>query len=151
MTLADDFRALSPVERRAVHQQLVRQALARWTAYMNRAGEIRYRESVAGTEQVVDATLPADAFAAASSGKGCAEVDARYGEPRAALQDGDLAFPEAIAFAYDAVYNFFRKYGLGEDVDDWVIVNQAGSSDPDEARWAKTLQRAIEDATAATP
>ena len=66
-------------------------------------------------------------------------MDARYGEPRAALQDGDLEFPEAIGYAYDAVYNFFRKYGLGEDVDDWLIVNQAGSSDPDQARWASTL------------
>jgi len=58
-----------------------------------------------------------------------------------------LQFPEPIAYAYDAVYNFFRKYGLGEDVDDWLIVNQAGASDPDQARWAATLQRAIAAAT----
>ena len=143
MTLADDFRALSPAQRRAVHEQLVRQALERWKAYADREGEIRYREWVVGTEQTVDPTLPADAFTAACTRQGCAEVDRRYGEPRAALQDRDLEFPEAIGYAYHAVYNFFRKYGLGEDVDDWVIVNQAGSSDPDESRRAKTLQRAI--------
>ena len=143
MTLADDFRALPPTGRRAVHEQLVGMALERWREYADRQGEIRYRESVAGTEQVVDASLPANAFTAARKQQGCAEVDARYGEPRAALQDGDLEFPEPIAYAYDAVYNFFRKYGLGEDVDDWVIVNQAGSSDPDQARWAATLQRVI--------
>ena len=151
MTLADDFRALPPAGRRAVHEQLVGMALERWREYADRQGAIRYRESVAGTQQVVDATLPSDAFAAARNQQGCAEVDARYGEPRAALQDGDLEFPEPVAHAYDAVYNFFRRYGLGEDVDDWLIVNQAGASDPDPARWTATLQRAIAAATGPTP
>ena len=146
--MKDEFLALSPRRRRIVHDALVEQALARWRDYVQREGEIRYRESVVGTEQVVDASLPGDAWEAARSGDGCAEVDARYGEPRAALQDGDLSFPEPVAYAYDAVYNYFRKYGLGEDVDDWVIVNQAGSSDPDPSRWAKTLRRAIEAARA---
>ena len=143
MRLDDDFRALSPAQRRAVHEQLVRHALEHWKVYAEREGEIRYRESVVGTEQIVDPTLPADAFSAACTGQGCAAVARRYDEPRAALQDRDLEFPEAIGYAYNAVYNFFCKYGLGEEVDDWVIVNQAGSSDPDESRWAKTLQRAI--------
>jgi hypothetical protein len=141
--LKDDFLALAPHQRRIVHDTVVEQALARWRDYVQGEGEIRYRESVVGTEQVVDPRLPGDAWEAARSGRGSAQVDARYGEPRAALQDGDLSFPEPIAFAYDAVYNYFRKYGLGQDVDDWLIVNQAGSSDPDERRWAPTLQRAI--------
>jgi hypothetical protein len=141
--LKDDFLALSPAQRRIVHDVLVAEALGRWQEYVEREGEMRYRESVAGTEQVVDPGLPGDAWQAARSGAGCDRIDARYGEPRAALQDGDLSFPEPIAFAYDAVYNYFRKYGLGEDVDDWLLVNQAGSSDPDQTKWAATLQRAI--------
>ena len=115
-------------------------------AFAEEQGAIVYRESVVGTEQAVDLRLPADAFAAARSGVGTAEVDARYGEPRAALQDGDLEFPGPIAYAYDAVYNYFRKYGLRDDVDDWLIVSQAGSSEPDEGEWTRTLSRAIEDA-----
>jgi hypothetical protein len=143
VSLAGEFLSLSASQRRAVHEALVQQALARWQAWTDRQGEVRYRDTVVGTEQLLDARLPADAWTAARSGRGCAEIAARYGEPRAALQDGDLAFPEPIAFAYDAVYNHFRKYGLGLDVDDWVIVNQAGSSDPDERNWAPALARAI--------
>lgn len=125
----------------------MQQALARWKAYVAGEGQIRYRESVTGTEQVVDAALPAEALAAARSGQDVAAVAARYGEPITALQDDDLSFPDPIEFAFYAIYNFFQKYGLEKDVDDWLIVNQAASSDPDESRWEGALQAAIEAAT----
>jgi hypothetical protein len=151
MTLRDRFLALSPTERRVVHEILVKQALARWKTYVAGEGQIRYRESVTGTEQVVDAALPADALAAARSGQDVAAVAARYGEPITALQDDDLSFPDPIEFAFYAIYNFFQKYGLEKDVDDWLIVNQAASSDPDESRWEGALQAAIEAAAERTP
>jgi len=147
MTLRGRFLALSPTQRRVVHGILVQQALARWKAYVAGEGQIRYRESVTGTEQVVDAALPAEALAAARSGQDVAAVAARYGEPITALQDDDLSFPDPIEFAFYAIYNFFQKYGLEKDVDDWLIVNQAASSDPDESRWEGALQAAIEAAT----
>jgi hypothetical protein len=146
MTLRERFLSLSPPERRVVHDLLVEQALARWKAHAEKEGEIRYRESVTGTEQVVDAALPADALAAARSGQEVREVAARYGEPITALQDGDLSFPEPIEFSFYAIYNFFRKYGPGKDVDDWLIVNQAVSSEPDDGRWERALQEAIDKA-----
>jgi hypothetical protein len=142
----EEFLSLSPAERRAVHDLLVEDALARWKAYADGEGEIHYRESVVGTEQLVDADLPADALAAARSGQGIAAVAQRYGEPRSALQDGDLTFPEAVEFAYYAVYNFFRKYARHEDVDDWLIVNQAVSSEEDETKWKRALAGAMEKA-----
>jgi hypothetical protein len=37
-------------------------------------------------------------------------VAQRYLEPIAALQDEDLAFPDAVRFAYYALYNCFEKY-----------------------------------------
>lgn len=147
MALRERFLFLAPSGRRLVHERLVLQALARWKAYAEEQGGIRYRESVTGTEQAVDARLPEDAVESVRSGQSMAEVDERYAEPLAALQDDDLSFPEPVEFAYYAVYNFFRKYGLRDDeVDDWLIVSQAGSSEEDPRKWEDTLTREIEDA-----
>ena len=145
MTLRDRFLALSAHRRRVVHDCLVEQALARWNAYIGSQGEIRYRETVAGTEQIVDASLPEDAVRAVRTGEGADSVDSRYGEPSTALQDDDLSFPEPVEFAYYAILNYFRKYALRRDVDDWLIVNQAISS-VDEPKWEDTLRSAIEKA-----
>ena len=149
MTLRHRFLELSPRERRLVHDRLVERALAAWTAYTATRGEIRYRETVVGTEQVVDVTLPEDAVRAVHSGQGIAQVHERYGEPIAALQDDDLSFPDPIQFAYYAVLNYFRKYALERDVDDWVIANQAVSSEADETKWEGLLKTAIEAASVA--
>jgi hypothetical protein len=143
----DRFFALSPAERRVVHELLVERALVRWEAYAEAQGVIRYVESVAGTVQFVDADLPADALAAARSDDGIAAVERRYLEPIAAMQDGDLSFPESVTFAYYAVYNFFRKYALQEECDDFMLLNQAGSSDDDPQEWEPALAKAIERAT----
>jgi hypothetical protein len=143
MTLRDQFLALPSHQRRVVHELLVKHALAVWKAYADREGEIRYRETVVGTEQIVDASLPEDAVRAVRTGQGVDAVDRRYGEPKAALQDNDLSFPEPVEFAYYAILNYFRKYALQRDVDDWLIVNQAVSA-ADEREWEGTLRRAIE-------
>jgi hypothetical protein len=146
MGLREQFLFLPAAGRRLVHERLVLEALARWKAYADAQGEIRYRETVTGTAQVVDAGLPGDALASVRSGQDTAAVDDRYGEPLAALQDDDLSFPEPVEFAYYAIYNFFRRYGLHEEVDDWLLVSQAGSSEEDQRKWAGTLTTAIEDA-----
>lgn len=143
MTPHERFLSLSPPQRRIVHELLVEQALARWKAHAEKEGEIRYRETVVGTEQIVDASLPEDAVRAVRSGEGIDAVDRRYGEPQTALQDNDLSFPEPVEFAYYAILNYFRKYALQRDVDDWLIVNQAISS-VDERKWEHTLRSAIE-------
>jgi len=122
-------------------------ALARWRAYAEREGEIRYHETVVGTQQTVDPRLPEDALTAVRSGQGIEAVAARYGEPIAALHDHDLAFPEPVTFAYFAIYNFFRRYGLEEDVDDWLLVNQALSTEEDQAKGMALLTRAIKQAS----
>ena len=145
MTLREEFLALPPHQRRVVHELLVEHALARWKAYAENEGEIRYRETVAGTEQIVDASLPDDAVRAVRTGEGVDAVDRRYGEPKTALQDNDLSFPEPVEFASYAILNYFRKYALRRDVDDWLIVNQAISS-VDERKWEDTLRSAIEKA-----
>ena len=151
MTARERFLSLTAAQRRVVHELLVDQALARWKAYADREGAIRYRETVTGTEQIVDAALPADALAAARTGQNVEAVVARYGEPITALQDDDLSFPDSIEFAFYAIYNFFQKYGRGKDVDDWRIVNQAGASEPADSKWEEDLRRAIETALERAP
>jgi hypothetical protein len=138
------FLALSPAQRRIVHEQMVGQALARWQAFAEAQGVIRYREHATGTEQFVDASVLVDAVAVARSGDGIAALEQRFREPIVALQDGDLSFPESVTCAYYAIYNFFRKYALQEECDDLMLLNQAGSSDEDEQEWEPALVKAIE-------
>ena len=111
---------------------------------MRANGTIRYTEMVCGTKQVVDPDLPADAIASVRSGEGADALARRYLEPVAAMQDDDLRFPDPVEFAYYAIYNYFLRYALHEEIDDWLLVNQALASNPDEETWSSTLARAIE-------
>jgi len=91
----------------------------------------------------VDIGLPADALRSARAGVDLANVASRYREPIVAMQDDDLNFPEPVEFAYYAIYNCFRKHACGEDIDPWLIVNQALSSSEDKESWLPQLAQAI--------
>ena len=65
------------------------------------------------------------------------------------MQDDDLSLLDSVEFAYYAIYNCFRKYARDEDIDPWLIVNQALSSSGDEASWLPQLTQAI--AAASSP
>jgi hypothetical protein len=91
----------------------------------------------------VDATLPADALRSARAGADIANVQRRYEEPIVALQDDDLSFPEPVEFGYYGIYTCFRKYVNGMEIEPWLIVNQALSSDDDSDSWALRLEQAI--------
>lgn len=142
-TLAHQFLALSPGQKRTVHFVLCKYALGKWLEYVAPRGQVRYIETVCGTKQVVDNNLPKEAFESAQSGRDLGNVDERYGEPIAAMQDDDLAFPEPVKFAYYAIHNLFLKYARHEAIDDWLIVNQAVSSETDESKWESLLEEAI--------
>jgi hypothetical protein len=132
-TLADEFSALNPEQRRSVHFSLCEHALEKWNLYAQAHGQIKYIESTAGTRQVV----------AARRGFDAGNVANRYEEPITALEEDDLAFPEAITFAYYAIYNLFNKYVQKDVIDDWLIVNQALSAEDDDALWDALLKNAI--------
>jgi hypothetical protein len=142
-TLADEFSALNPEQRRSVHFSLCEHALEKWNLYAQAHGQIKYIESTAGTRQVVDQELPFDALTAARRGFDAGNVANRYEEPITALEEDDLAFPEAITFAYYAIYNLFNKYVQKDVIDDWLIVNQALSAEDDDALWDALLKNAI--------
>lgn len=143
MTPAESFGQLGAGRQRQVHLFLCDEALEVWMNYVLGRGPIRYADSVVGMQHQVDAELPADALRCARAGADLADVESRYGEPIVAMQDDDLTFPDEVAFAYYAIYNCFRKHVCGEDIDPWLIVNQALSSIPDEALWMPRLSRAM--------
>jgi hypothetical protein len=143
-SLADAFLALEPDQRRAVHFALCEHALQKWDQYTRLHDRIQYIESVVGTQQQVDKQLPADAFESARQGTDLDCVEQRYGEPIAAMQDDDLAFPAHIEYAYYAIYNLFGKYALGRNTDDWLIVNQALSSEQESIKWRALLSNVIQ-------
>src|SRR3989442_241529 len=98
-SLREQFLALTPGQKRVVHFSLSEHALAKWTAFTGSRGVITYTESVCGTKQAVDATLPQDAFRCAQHSRDVANVQQRYQEPIVAMQDGDLELPGAVEFA----------------------------------------------------
>ena len=142
-SLARRFFEFNPDQRSKVHFALCEHALGKWSQYANNQGKFWYIESVAGTIQHLDKQLPADALESAHRCTDSEHVETRYQEPIAAMQDDDLVFPENIEFAYYAIYNLFGKYALGRDIDDWLIVNQALSSEEDNEKWDSMLSRAI--------
>ncbi|NKX90121.1 hypothetical protein [Nocardia coubleae] len=144
MTPNERFLRLGAAHRRQVHLSLCADVLTTWTGYVQgNPAALRYRDSVVGMRHHVDVELPIEAFKAARAGVDLANIGSRYLEPIAALQADDLAFPDPVEFAYYAIYNCFRKYVSGEDIADWLIVNQAlAVHDPGEA--AQRLTRAID-------
>jgi len=143
-SLADDFFALNLEQRRLVHFVLCEHALEKWNLYSNAHEKIEYMETVASTRQEVDKKLPFDSFISAKQGSDSQNIAQRYREPIVAMQDEDLTFPENVTFAYYAIYNLFKKYAEQEVVDDWLIVNQALSSEDDSEVGRALFNRAIQ-------
>jgi len=114
-----------------------------WTAYSAEHAPIQYIDSVVGMRHEVDARLPHDALRSAQAGADLAEVQQRYREPIAAMQDDDLGFPDPVAFAYYSIHNCFRRHALGEQLDPWLIVNQALASIDDDESWSSRLSTAV--------
>lgn len=147
--LAEIFLNLPHEGRKQVHHYLCALALEAWKHFTAAEGRITYCDSVVGMFHVVDLHLPANAFNAAFGSPDeatIAAIDYRCLEPIAALQDMDLEFPNEIQFAYYAIYNAFLKHAKHENIDDWLIANQAISSSQNEHEWKAMLETAIQTA-----
>jgi hypothetical protein len=143
MTPAESFGQLGADRQRQVHLSLCEDALETWSSYVGTRPPLRYVDSVVGMRHEVDVGLPADALRSARAGVDLANVESRYREPIVAMQDDDLTFPDPVEFAYYAIYNCFRKHACGEDIDPWLIVNQALSSNDNKESWAPRLTQAM--------
>lgn len=141
--LLETFQSLDTDQKRLVHLELCRNALQVWQEYAAQFEKIDYVEGVVGTYQVVDKSLPKDAFEAVVRGQDEKKIDWRYAEPISAMQDDDLEFPDQIEFAYYAIYNLFNKYILFQNIDDWLICNQALCSENDAEKYEDLLNDAI--------
>jgi hypothetical protein len=136
----DRFLMLSADLRKLVHIELCKQALRVWEEYCRVHGDLSYVETVCGTKQSVDRTLPEAAIRSVISGKDVENVAHRYQEPIAAMRDDDLEFPDAVEFAYYSIYNLFDRYVNDRIEDDWLIVNQALSAHGEGADYAAILE-----------
>lgn len=140
---ATHFFNLTPEGKLMVHIFICEYALSKWKLYIKEKSPIEYCDTVIGMYHVVDGLLPGDALVSVKAGKDLSDVASRYGEPIVAIQDDDLVFPEHIKYGYYAIYNCFRKYVLNDNIDDWLIVNQAISSETDSGKWNLLLEDAI--------
>lgn len=141
--LNEIFQSLADDQKRLVHLELCRNALRIWQEYTTQFEKIDYVESIVGTYQIVDKWLPKDAFEAVVRGHDEKKIDWRYAEPISAMQDDDLEFPDHIEFAYYSIYNLFNKYILQQNIDDWLICNQALSAENNSDKAQALLNDAI--------
>lgn len=142
-SLAETFQSLDNEQKRLVHLELCRNALEVWLKYVAQFEIIDYDEWICGTHQIVDKSLPKDAFEAVVRGRDERKIDSRYAEPLSAMHDEFLEFPDNIEFAYYAIYNLFNKYILCHNIDDWLIANQALSAETNPDLWESLLTDAI--------
>jgi hypothetical protein len=141
--LKAQFFKLDSEGRRSVHFILCDHALKVRYLFVSTFDDLVYIESIVGTRQVFDKQLPYHALEAARQGKKNDDIARRYLEPVAAMQDGDLDFPENIAFSYYTIYNLFQKYAQDQPIDDWLIVNQALAANKNESSFSRLLTDAI--------
>ncbi len=143
MNEMERFLTLDPERRRRVQIALCALAVDAWEREIA-PDPPAYHDSVVGLFHVVEVDLPRDALEAVRTGVDARDVWRRIGEPLAALQDGDLELAGHLELAWYSVYNLYVRSLRGRDVDDWLIVNQALSANPDPASWVPTLRAAID-------
>ncbi len=125
----EQFLKLSSKQKKKIHFDLCSKALITWNEYIMKIGDIKYIDSVCGSQQIIDSKLPTDAYNCAIKEIKSIKIMKRYLEPITALNDEDIKFPENITYGYYSIYNLFLKYSKDENIDDWMIVNQALSID----------------------
>jgi len=144
--IAERFFALNDEQKRLVHISMASIALTSWRRHVSSESvPLKYQETVAGTFQVVDVELPAEALEAVISGVR-SNIAKRYLEPICAMQDDDWEFNDDAEMAYYAIYNTYRKYIEGKEIDNWLIVNQSLSSLGKDADIMSPLKLAVDSA-----
>ena len=126
--VAKKYFDLTPDGQKLVQIELCQKVYQLWLDYVSENGISEYQETVAGTIQNIDYSLPQDAIDAVKKGKDTSGVAGRYQEPSVALQDEDLTFSSDMDMAYYAVYNLYQFHVAHKLEDSWVIVNQALSA-----------------------
>ena len=144
--LVATYLSLSPGRQKVVQMALLEHALQAFEGAYPRHGRTEYFESVCGTRQQFDHSLPSDAIWCITVSKDVANAGARFGEPICAMQERDIELPERLAFAYYSIYNAFRLHVGAEPIDPWLVVNQALAVYP-EQEMAGALARAIDEAS----
>lgn len=110
-------------------------SLAAWDAFTKKSKKLSYRDSVVLMKHQIEKGLPRNALQAVIDGLPNKRIEECYLEPIAALQDMDWEPPENIEYAFYSIYNLYRKYCEGAEIDDWLIINQSLSSETDEKKW----------------
>ncbi|WP_139167297.1 hypothetical protein [Chromobacterium sphagni] len=118
-SVVEQYFKLNPESQRNVQLFLCEVALEVWEKLIPE--NFIYRESVAGTSQIFDVTLPRKALDSVDSIELMHQVYGCYREPIVALQDGDVEFSEKAEYAYYAIYNFFLSSLHRTSSDPWLI------------------------------
>jgi hypothetical protein len=122
------FMALNADAKKQAYIQACQKTLVVWEALVKQGKELSYRDSIVGMKHTINSNIPKLALQAIICSQPSQEISNVYLEPITALQDMDWRPPENIEFAYYAIYNLYRKYCEGIEIDDWLIINQCISA-----------------------
>lgn len=138
--MRERYLALSPERLKGAHLRLADHARDKWRQY-----EQLNADKLEAAR--FDTALPTDEVFAAHGIREEPNGAARYKVALAALDAGALAIPPNIRSGYDGFHALYRKYVLGEVVDDWRIVELAAGVEEDpslrETLIAETYEFAI--------
>lgn len=138
--LPESFLDLNAHEKKQSQIKACTFALSVWKTYCAQRKEMIYSDSIVGMAHRVEKDLPEKALQAVIDGLVSPEITQAYREPIVALQDMDIDWPDQIEFAYYAIDNLYRKYALNLPIDDWLIINQALSSESNSSQWEDLLE-----------
>ena len=126
--LYDKFISLDAEAKKKAHIKACCYSLSVWDKFILDGQYLNYSDSVLSIKHRIEEGLPKNALQAIMDNAPSKEISELYLEPISALQDMDWETPEHIEYAYYSIYNAYRKYCEGFDIDDWLIINQSLSS-----------------------
>lgn len=141
------FEKLEPRQKQIANRILCNGALQCWERFCLENPVASGEDPETGEPFLLEVTLLQQALADGETGADRHGIAERLQGLIDALETEQMILPQPVTFACYAIYNYFRKYGAGEVVDDWLIANQAISSETDETAWVPLLLNAIWDAS----
>lgn len=133
------FKGLPADDTKKAHIRACAYSVSAWDKFCADGKNLSYKDSVVFLTHKVDKSLLSSALQAVIDNHSGNLLDS-FLEPINALEEMDWTPGQNIEYAFYSIYNLYKKYCLKEDIDDWLIVNQVLSTEPDERKMDEMLK-----------
>ena len=133
------FKNLSADETKKAHVRACAYSVSAWDKFCANGRNLTYKDSVVFLTHSVDKSLLNSALQAVIDNHSDGLLDS-FLEPINALEEMDWTPGQNIEYAFYSIYNLYKKYCHKEEIDNWLIINQALSSESDETKIDEMLR-----------